>query len=68
MMIEAINPKGLFISDKSIQYRKEIEGKYYVFDRGYNKIEITKEDYMKLTCPVRKIYAKESEVKNDENN
>lgn len=65
MMLMAIKPKGLFISDKSIQYRKEIEGKFYVFDKAYNKIEISKEDYMKLKCPIKK-NQKESEVKNDE--
>ena len=53
-MIVAINPKGLTISNTIVRYRFEEHDKFYVIDKGYNKIEISKEDYMKLKAPIRR--------------
>ena len=53
-MIVAINPKGLTISTMTIRYRLEEGEKFYVIDNGYNKIEISQEDYMKLKAPIRR--------------
>ena len=53
-MIVAINPKGLTISTTIVMYRLEECEKFYVIDKGYNKIEISKEDYMKLKAPIRR--------------
>lgn len=54
MMLNAIKPHGLIISDQMIKYRLEEYEKFYVIDKGYNKIEISKEDYMRLKAPIRK--------------
>lgn len=53
-MIVAINPKGLTISTTIVRYRFEEYEKFYVIDKGYNKIEISKEDYMKIKAPIRR--------------
>ena len=53
MMITTIKPYGA-ISDKSIQYRFEQEGKYYIVDVAFNIAQISESDYMKLNCPVKK--------------
>ena len=66
-MIKTLKPKTLFISNTCIKSRFEFNGKYYVVDNAYNELEITKEDYYKLHCPIRNL-KKESEVKNDEEN
>ena len=52
-MIATLKPYGS-ISDNAIKYRYEEKGKYFVIDKGFNKIEIAKEEYMKLKCPIRK--------------
>jgi len=54
MMIATLRPYGS-INDKSIQYRFENKGKFYVVDKGYNPIEVSESEYMKLKCPVRKM-------------
>lgn len=66
-MIKTTKPTTLYISNTCIKSRYEFNGKYYVVDNAYNDLEITKEEYYKLHCPIvnRK---KESEVKNNEEN
>ena len=53
MIISTKKPFGA-ISDKAIQYRFEQDNKFYVMDNGYNPIEISESDYMRLTCPIKK--------------
>ena len=57
MMVATIKPYGA-ISDKSIQYRFEQEGKYYIVDNAFNTAQISESDYMKLNCPVKKYLKK----------
>ena len=60
-MISTLRPYGA--TNVPIKFRYEEEGKYYVIDEVSNQYEISKSEYMKLTCPVKKI--KRREVKND---
>ena len=62
MMMKTIKPSGVYVGESIIQYRYEREGKYYIVDKGFNKMEISQEDYMKLKCPIKK-NIRESEVK-----
>jgi len=56
-MIETKRPYGS-MTDKAIQYRFEQDGKFYIVDRGYNTIEVSEKEYMKLKCPVRNVARK----------
>ena len=51
-MISTIKPTGAY--GGIIRYRFEESGRYYIVDSAYNRLEISKEDYMKLNAPVRK--------------
>lgn len=52
-MIIAIQPRYLIVSEKCVKYRCQWKDHYYIVDDGFNKIEISKEDYEKLDCPIR---------------
>ena len=64
-MIKTTKPTTLYISNTCIKSRFTRDNKYYVVDNAFNELEISKEDYYKLHCPIRNL-KKESEVKNDE--
>ena len=53
MMIMTEKPYGA-ISDRSIAYRFEQDGNYYIVDNASNVARISESDYKKLNCPVKK--------------
>lgn len=55
-MISTLKPYG---ATSSAKYRYEEEGRYYVIDDVSNQYEVAKSEYMKLTCPVKKIKRRE---------
>lgn len=57
VMIMTEKPYGA-LNDKSIQYRFEEDGNYYVVDVAYNKYLVSEKDYKKLTCPIKKFRRK----------
>ncbi len=52
-MITTIVPYGS-IGEKMIIYKFEYQGKYYAVDDLYNQLEIKKQDYDRLKCPIQK--------------
>lgn len=44
----------IHINNSLIKYRYEEDGKYYVVDNGYNKIQVDESTYMKIKAPIRK--------------
>ena len=60
MMIAVLKPSGLFISDVELKCRYQLNGKFYVVDNGYNKLEVSEKDYMRLKCPIRKYLEREA--------
>lgn len=52
-MIRTLRPNGA-ISEALIQHKYQDKDKYYVVDDLFNRIEITKDDYNKLNCPIKK--------------
>lgn len=52
-MIATIKPFGA-IGERFIQFKYEDNGKFYIIDNLFNRIEIGKKDYDNLNCPVNK--------------
>ena len=65
MMIETKIPYGS-VSDRVVEYRYQENGKYYVVDNASNIWEINENEYMKLKCPIKKVYRKRGK-NNDKN-
>lgn len=44
----------IHINESLVKYRLYDGEKYYVIDKGYNKIEIDEPTYMRIKAPIRK--------------
>lgn len=52
-MITTLKPTGA-ISEALVMNKYEDNGRYFIVDTLYNRIEITKKDYDILKCPIKK--------------
>lgn len=49
----------IHINDSLVLYRFVEDGKHYIIDKGYNKIEVDEPTFLKIKAPIRKRASKD---------